>query len=1070
MPVLQQYYTSYSNEIARNVGYQVKATTPGITPQLQQAIDHLISYRIPPSMDERAIDTHPVALRYMYDSEMPNKSIFLCSQSIGNDVNGRPGNFFAHTVVTEPDIFASVPPILYWKSSFWKNKDTEARARIDSLDVLPTFNAEPAFDIEGMWEFLDQGKRREWLYKLLCAVIHCKRTYRRIVLLDTTDNVVWWIAIISSLLPPDYRPLLSFATYFHDPALSPFMIAGITKDAFRSSPDMYSSYFVLNTWEDRYSEVEGSLYAEVVTSEARPETYFEQLLPLLAFAKRFPKPTAIDEQLDRVMLYAKMQTGRAPAPLSPEELMVVEQAVQSIAQLPDLRPEEADELNPLEELEHLRGILADALRLQPSPAIAAISNKVNQLLQTYKSDQELQTIHERVSELEKLADFTPEQVEALEHVQVVLSEMIGTQRSPVLLAQAERVNSLLKKYWARNAERVQHDLKAFVENLLQSQEPAISGAGWNQLRQAYRDALLGEEINQPVFLSWLVEVLMQYQSLQVLLVWQYIGKYIQPGVQSQSLLVLSLNVVQRLWNSQRMSDANQLCDVMLDVMAGNEFAWLELAMSSNAQLAQEALPTFYYKLVSHLELDQRLPYRQVIARLYGLESILQHEIANDVYNADIQQGIRDLEHWVRHARQHGYDAPALLDVALKQLEKQCTPQQWRELATAILVNNNLLPLPPEIEERLVALVMPAFSLSMKSISPADVELCRKYQYDQSLSEDTRTTLATILAMTSGTMDKTLAQRIQAQVKILLPHEYVPGVQRFLQMFFQHDVMPEAHRWAVAAFFTRAFGYDGHFWQAYQATLGHIFLHPATTMKAVVMLDFWFTARPIDFLQPQLYIVQEFFLKLSPMLTNVQQSNGFFAAAQEFTNLAGNQSWYPVVQVYFPEKEKVLGALGGAFNQRVIAPVLQKLNPNPGRELEGRKQRLAGKVEALFEKKRAVAQHELLSREYYDPPLREQFWAYYWQQFRKLLIEGEVNVVLDILSFWFDTAYQTQNQANYLPQTFFLGFLASSNGLYSLTGFRDAAQRIEEKIATQKKDLYPWYPLVRNYFTVPDSRK
>ncbi len=1073
MPVLQQYYTSYNNEIARNVGYQVKATSPGISPQLQQEIDRLISYRIPPSMDERAIAIHPIALRYMYDSERPNESIFLCSQSTGSDPNGRPGNFFAHTIVTEPDIFASVPPILYWKSSFWQNKDTQSRSHIDSLPILPTFDVEPSFDIEGMWDFLDQGKRREWLYKLLCAVIHCNKTYRRIVILDTTDNVVWWVAVISSLLPPDYRPLLSFATYFHDPTASPFMITGITNDVFRSSQNMYSSYFVLNTGEDRCSDVEGSLYAEVVTGAAHPDSYYDQLLPLLTFAKRFPKPTAIDEQLDRVMLYAKMQTGRTvtpQTPISPEEVAVIQQAVQSIAQLPDLRPGEVDELNPLEELEHLRGILADALRLQQSPALAAEYSKVNHLLQKQKDDQELQAMHEMLNELERVPELTPQQVKTLENAQTVLAEMLSMQRSPIRAAQFERINSLLKRNWARNSERVQGTLKAFVEYLIQSQEQEIHVTRLNQLQQTYGDALLGEQINQPAFLSWLIEMLMQRNSRQVLLAWQYLGKYILPSSQSQSLLILSLRVVQRLWNEQRLSDMNNLLDAMLAAMAGNELKWLELAVSSNdSEISQSALPNFYYKLVCQLELDQRLPYRNAIFRLYGA-NILNYEIANDMYNADIQQGLPTIEHWMRHARQQQYDTASLLTIALEQLQKKCTPQQWREVAMAMLVSDHLMPLPQDIEERLVSLVVPALSLTMKSISPTDIELCRRYQNNQNLSEDTRTTLATILAMTNGTMDQALAQRIQAQVKILLPHEYIPGVQRFLPEFFQHNVIPDAHRWAIIAFFTRAFGYDVPFWQAYQTTLSQLFLNPATTLKAVDMLDFWFTTKSGDF-PPSSFIIQEFFLKLSSVLAGLQQSSGFFVPAQGFTSFAANKSWYSVIQVYFPEKEKVLGGLGGAFNQHVIAPVLQKLNPSSGKELEERKQRLAGKVEALFDKKRRVStQHELISREYYDPQLREQFWTSYWHLFRNLLMTGEVEATLDILSFWFDIAYQTQEKAYYLPQTFFLDFYASLNPVYSTPAFQETARRIEEKIAAQKKDPYPWYPLIRNYFTLPASGK
>src|SRR5438270_6260505 len=146
MSVLQHYYTSFVNKENGSAGFQVKAMSPGIPSDVQATISRLIAYRIPPTLDEHRISTHPVALRYYYEGQ--DRCILLCSQSNGTDENGRPGNFFAHTLVMEPDKFKHVPPILYWRSPFWRARDTGTSAIIDPL---PGFEVEPVLDIEGVW-------------------------------------------------------------------------------------------------------------------------------------------------------------------------------------------------------------------------------------------------------------------------------------------------------------------------------------------------------------------------------------------------------------------------------------------------------------------------------------------------------------------------------------------------------------------------------------------------------------------------------------------------------------------------------------------------------------------------------------------------------------------------------------------------------------------------------------------------------------------------------------------------------------------------------------------------------
>ncbi len=347
MTVLQLYYTSCTNTATGYIGFQVKAMSPGIAPHLQATIMRLVAYRIPSTLDIQIPATHPVALRYYYVG--PNECIFLCSQSSGADDNGRPGNFFAHTLVMPPDIFRIAPPILFWKSPFWREADPESRSQVASLPVLTEFEEAPSFDYEQIWGFLAQGDRRQQLYKLMCAIVHATTTYRRIVILDTIEHIVLWITAVSCLLPPAYRPLLSFATYHHDPYQGLFLITGTTSDSLsRASTDDYLSYFVLNAETGMTSEVEASPYAQMVVDSAYPDPYETELLTLFTnYAHRFPEPTAINEQLDLFARYAQLQTGHHGSAFTTQDIDAIRLVLSTFEQLPEWTQEDIDELQRL---------------------------------------------------------------------------------------------------------------------------------------------------------------------------------------------------------------------------------------------------------------------------------------------------------------------------------------------------------------------------------------------------------------------------------------------------------------------------------------------------------------------------------------------------------------------------------------------------------------------------------------------------------------------------------------------------------------------------------------------------
>jgi hypothetical protein len=369
MSVLQYYYTSFVHPRTNNAGFQVKARSEGISPETEMLIARLIAYQIPASMNERDIRSHPIALRYYYHN--PRQCIFLCTQSSGEDESGRPGNFFAHALVMEPRIFTTLPPIFYWRSDFWRKSDVEERSQEDILPTLDAFEEAPALDSEQIWSFLATPARIEQLRKLMGALVHCHKTLRRLVIIETADRVALWIAALSALLPPAYRPLLSFATYHHDPRQGQFMITGTTTDSyFRNTAADYFTYFVFDAQTGRISAGEDSPYADLIASGASAAQYEEQILPFFAFMMRRFSHLIKDveeeelgeyfEQLDAFALYYTLVERPSAHLLSDAELHAIDLALTGFEQLRDFDEDDSADLMALgQALEEARALESD---------------------------------------------------------------------------------------------------------------------------------------------------------------------------------------------------------------------------------------------------------------------------------------------------------------------------------------------------------------------------------------------------------------------------------------------------------------------------------------------------------------------------------------------------------------------------------------------------------------------------------------------------------------------------------------------------------------------------------------
>jgi len=344
MTIRQHYYTSCRSAETGKTGFQVKAATPGISRRAEQALQRLIAYRPPAGADPQAAETHPISLRYYTPAR--DEALLICAQSNGPDEFGRPGNFFAHSLVGPPEAFNDpLPPIFYWRSPFWVRYDASDETRLPELASLAEA-ARVTFNYDGLWAFLT-GQRREWLYGLLCAVLDHPRSGRRIVIADDADSVAAWIALLTMALPYQHRPLLTFATYHHDPYSVPFLVTGTTHDsAFRFTTDEYRSYFILHAVEGRISAAPDSAFARFVCDNLTPERYESTVLDFFTLLRRRDlTPGAPDpDRLEMLTDFYRLGSPDGPLLDSEQAVTIGSTIIREVAALPQPDPADLDDL------------------------------------------------------------------------------------------------------------------------------------------------------------------------------------------------------------------------------------------------------------------------------------------------------------------------------------------------------------------------------------------------------------------------------------------------------------------------------------------------------------------------------------------------------------------------------------------------------------------------------------------------------------------------------------------------------------------------------------------------------
>jgi len=245
----QLYYTSCENGLGGYGGYQFNAITPGVPAAVMREVEDRTVYEPPswlladPRPDEP--EAYPIAFSHG-TSEASGATITAQVVFTGTDYSGRPGNYFAHALVTgtpEQDFGARLPVEL-WGAELWQASPVGGT----ELPELPGPPPRGPIDRPGVQAFLDARGADGVLPELLTAVGQAMAGDRPVLVAshDTSESI-WWIAAISYLLGEHLGRRMTFTTYSHRPGYSRYHLTAILPETLPPSADASFQLFDLAT-------------------------------------------------------------------------------------------------------------------------------------------------------------------------------------------------------------------------------------------------------------------------------------------------------------------------------------------------------------------------------------------------------------------------------------------------------------------------------------------------------------------------------------------------------------------------------------------------------------------------------------------------------------------------------------------------------------------------------------------------------------------------------------------------------------------------------------------------------
>ena len=359
MSFAQLHYTSCENGLANYSGFQFCAITSGVRADLMREVERLTVYEPPRSHTSSPVSPaheFPINLLYTIDDSSGN-AIIARVKYTGTDFSNRPGNYFAHALVTGNPLqdFFPLFPVELWEAPFW----VSSQGPESDLPPLPSPPPRGPITRTFIADFIASEPTRSSHLRTLLSMANSALFGGQKVMLVAEDahTICHWIAAISYLLGPSLAMRLTFSTYSYDPGRFRTHLVGMiasTKSAHSIGPTSHQVFDLATGASPTVSPSAAAsllvrlgvmaaldLWSLAIPFGASPERPLDEIFPVLASAALVSGYQLTIDELDAAIEWLSSTDGEAT---SYTDVAIKATLKYSLADLPVARQEQLSAL------------------------------------------------------------------------------------------------------------------------------------------------------------------------------------------------------------------------------------------------------------------------------------------------------------------------------------------------------------------------------------------------------------------------------------------------------------------------------------------------------------------------------------------------------------------------------------------------------------------------------------------------------------------------------------------------------------------------------------------------------
>lgn len=255
MSAHQIIYTSCMRGInGVNDGQQIFSYDTDFNKVNCEDIKSLFSYQAP-ALEAGVIMTEEIATTlprsFTYRKLENGKCALSLSTYLGRDYMGsagRFGNHLSHVIVADESDLANYPCEYYGSILLRDKMEFEEVNNPNQPDYLPTpvLRVGDIVSVQKVVEFLGVEDRLEIYKNMLHAMLSFEEHRKRVVILDSEEHIIMWIAALEYALPLENIWNINFTTYEFDPSLSASQICGVVKNGTKFNLESKHFHFIFD--------------------------------------------------------------------------------------------------------------------------------------------------------------------------------------------------------------------------------------------------------------------------------------------------------------------------------------------------------------------------------------------------------------------------------------------------------------------------------------------------------------------------------------------------------------------------------------------------------------------------------------------------------------------------------------------------------------------------------------------------------------------------------------------------------------------------------------------------------